>query len=310
MMRRLENPLVAGVLLLCLSTLAGTLADGTVKKLSTEIEAPQVFFLSGLIMAGLSYLSATARSKMGARRTSCLRTSEPLLLFWRCVATVAASLGFFYAVALIPLAEIFLFVGMMPLMSALLSRAMLRETVHAGDWFGLAIGMIGVAMLFPHGFSGLTLGHLAGFAGALSGTVSLVLSRMIARREINALVQVFYPNLALAIVAMILLPSVWRPMGLLVTGQIMLYSGLLFLARWSMVLVMQRLRAPVALPLMNVQFVWMVAVGLLFFGEVPAIATLLGAGLVMVAGVVALGEQARLDRIAAARAPRDVVAAE
>jgi hypothetical protein len=53
-MRRLKTPLAAGVLLLCLSTLAGTLADGTVKKLSTEIEAPQVFFLSGLIMAALS----------------------------------------------------------------------------------------------------------------------------------------------------------------------------------------------------------------------------------------------------------------
>ena len=61
-MRRFQTPLAAGVLLLCLSTLAGTLADGTVKKLATEIEAPQVFFLSGLIMAALSYLSARARA--------------------------------------------------------------------------------------------------------------------------------------------------------------------------------------------------------------------------------------------------------
>lgn len=309
-MRRLQNPLVAGVLLLCLSTLAGTLADGTVKKLSTQIEAPQVFFLSGLIMAALSFASARARSKMGGGQGTCLHTSAPVLLFWRCAATAAASLGFFYAVALIPLAEIFLFVGMMPLMSALLSRLMLREAVHSGDLVGLGIGLTGVLMLFPEGFTGLTIGHVAGFVGALAGTVSLVLSRMMARREMNALVQVFYPNLALAFMALILLPSVWKPMDLFMMGQIFLYSGLLFLARWTMVLVMQRLRAPVALPLMNVQFVWMVAVGWLFFGEVPLASTLIGAVLVMAAGVVALGEQARIDRLAAARSAREVVAAE
>jgi S-adenosylmethionine uptake transporter len=308
-MQRFRTPLAAGVLLLCLSTLAGTLADGTVKKLSTEIEAPQVFFLSGLIMAALSYLSAHARAR-AAGQMSCLRSVAPVLLFWRCVATVAASLGFFYAVALIPLAEIFLFVGMMPLMSALMSRQMLGEAVHAGDWLGLGIGIIGVGMLFPDGFSGLSTGHVAGFVGALSGTVSLVLSRMIARREMNALVQVFYPNIALATVAMLLLPQVWQPMDLLITGQIFLYSGLLFLARWAMVLVMQRLRAPVALPLMNIQFVWMVGVGWIFFGEVPAASTVIGAGLVMAAGVIALGEQARLDRIAAARSTRETMPAE
>lgn len=308
MMQRFQTPLITGVMLLCLSTLAGTLADGTVKKLSAGIEAPQVFFLSGLIMAALSYISARAR--VGGGHAGCLKTAAPMLLFWRCVATVAASLGFFYAVALIPLAEIFLFVGLMPLMSALLSRHMLGEAVHSGDWMGLAIGVAGLAMLFPHGFSGLTLGHIAGFMGALSGTVSLVLSRMIARREMNTLVQVFYPNLALALVAMLLLPAVWKPMSLLTMGQIFLYSGLLFLARWAMVLVMQRLRAPVALPLMNIQFVWMVAVGWLFFAEVPAMSTVIGAALVMAAGAVALGGQARLDRIAAARPQRDVVPAE
>jgi drug/metabolite transporter (DMT)-like permease len=306
-MRRLKTPLAAGVLLLCLSTLAGTLADGTVKKLSTEIEAPQVFFLSGLIMAALSYVSARARANVSGQR-SCLHSSVPLLLFWRCVATVAASLGFFYAVALIPLAEVFLFVGMMPLMSALLSRRMLGEPVHMGDWLGLGIGVLGIGMLFPEGFSGLTFGHVAGFVGALSGTVSLVLSRMIARREMNALVQVFYPNLALALVAMLLLPQVWQPMDMLMTGQIFLYSGLLFLARWAMVLVMQRLRAPVALPLMNIQFVWMVGIGWYFFGEVPAVATVIGAGLVMAAGVIALGEQARAERVAARARPRAIPA--
>jgi drug/metabolite transporter (DMT)-like permease len=298
MTQALRTPLVLGVGFLVASTLAATLADGTVKDLSARLEAPQVFFLSGLIMAGLSLLAARAGSGIGLFTTSCLKTTVPGLLIWRSVATVAASLGFFYAIALIPLAEIFLFVGLMPLMSALMSRHLLGESVDLGAWAGLGLGLIGVLMLFPNGLSGLSLGHFAGFAGALAGTVSLVLSRLMARREANSLVQVFYPNLALAGVAAVMLPSVWQPMGMADVARICLYSGLLFLARWTMVMVMQRLRAPVALPLMNIQFVWMVGVGFVFFAEVPAATTIVGALLVMSAGGIALLEQARVDRLA------------
>jgi len=291
-----QQPVVAGLLFLLGSTLAATLADGTVKDLSHRVEAPQVFFLSGLVMAGLSLLVARAGGRFGLFSTSCLRTSVPGLLMARSVATVAASMGFFYAIALIPLAEIFLFVGLMPLMAALMSRPLLGEAVDATAWIGLGLGLLGVMMLFPGGLSGLTLGHLSGFAGAFAGTVSLVLSRLMARREANTLVQVFYPNLCLAGAAALLLPAVWQPLAGGDLLRILVYSGLLFLARWTMVLVMQRLRAPVALPLMNIQFVWMVAVGFLFFAEVPALTTVLGAGLVMAAGGIALLDQARQDR--------------
>ncbi len=298
MKRALQTPWLLGVGFLVGSTLAATLADGTVKDLSARLEAPQVFFLSGLIMAGLSLLAARTGSRLGIFTTSCLKTTVPGLLMWRSVATVVASLGFFYAIALIPLAEIFVFVGLMPLMSALMSRYMLGESVDVAAWAGLGLGLVGVLMLFPNGLSGLSLGHLAGFVGAFSGTVSLVLSRLMARREANTLVQVFYPNLALAAVAALMLPAIWQPMALIDVGRIFLYSGLLFLARWTMVMVMQRLRAPVALPLMNIQFVWMVAVGFMFFGEVPALTTIVGALLVMCAGGIALMEQVRVDRLA------------
>lgn len=300
-----RNPLVVGVLLLIGATLTTTLADGTVKGLSSRLAAPQVFFLSGLVMAGLSLLSARAGSRLGLFNTSCLKTRAPGLLALRSAATVLAALGFFHAVAQIPLAEVFLFIGLMPLMSAVLSRPLLGEAVQPTAWAGLGIGFAGVAMLFPNGLPGLTMGHLAGFFGAVMGTLSLVLSRRMAKIETNGLVQVFYPNLALALSAVLLLPAVWQPMGLGDLGLILLYSGLLFIARWTMVLVMRRLKAPVALPLMNVQFVWMVVVGFLFFGEVPTPLTIVGAVLVMLAGIIALSEQAleeRRIRIAARRA--------
>lgn len=305
MLKVLKHPITHGVALLLLATLTTSLADASIKGLSAKLQAPQVFFLSGLIMAGLSLLSARAGKGLGLFNSSCLKTSQPGLLALRSAATVLAALGFFYAVAEIPLAEVFLFVGLMPLISAVLSRPLLGEVVQPAAWVGLLVGMLGIALLFPGGLSDLSLGHVSGLAGAFMGTLSLVISRRMAKVENNTLVQVFYPNLALALSAVVMLPAVWQPMGLVDLGMILGYSGLLFIARWTMVSVMRRLRAPVALPLMNIQFVWMVAAGFVFFGEVPAPETLVGAVLVMMAGIVALTEQAweeRLMRRAARRA--------
>ena len=287
-----------GVLLLLGTTIATTLADGTVKHLSAHLEAPQVFFLSGALMAAISLFAARAGQKQGGPTQGCLRTRRPGLLALRSAATVLAAWGFFYAVAQIRLAEVFLFVGLMPLLSAILSSVILQEEIRPSAWLGMAIGLCGLALLFPGGVSDFTFGHLAGAVGALAGTVSLVLSRLMARHETNSLVQVFYPNLALALSSVIVLPAVWQPMSITDLALIVCYSGLLFLARWGMVLVMRRLMAPVALPLMNIQFVWMVLVGVLFFDEAPGAATLVGATLVMLAGLVAVTEQARVDRAA------------
>jgi drug/metabolite transporter (DMT)-like permease len=294
----LTPSMLAGIVLLLSSTLAGTLADGTVKDLATRFEAPQVFGVSGLIMAVLCLIAARAGTRVGMFSTSCLTTKAPGLLLARSLATVVASFGFFYAIGQIPLAEVFFFIGMMPLFAALLSRVMLGEAVTLAAWVGLAVGLLGIMMMFNADLSTLTLGHVAGLTGAFAGTVSLVLARKMARVENNALVQVFYPNLALAVGAIVVLPAVWHPMGPADLGLILLYSALLFLARWMMVLVMRRLRAPVALPLMNIQYVWMVAVGFVFFSEVPQVTDLIGATLIMLAGLIALTQQARLERLA------------
>lgn len=315
MMPRDRAPLLGGILLLLAATIATTLADGLVKDLSSRLQAPQVFFLSGALMAGLSLLAAQTGRGLGVVVQGCLRTRRPGLLALRSLATVVAAWGFFHAVAQIRLAEVFLFIGLMPLMSAFLSRAILGESVGPAAWIGMAIGLAGLMMLFPGGVSDVSLGHLAGLVGAGAGTVSLVLSRLMARHEANTLVQVFYPNLALAVSALLVLPAFWLPMSLADLGLILGYSGLLFLARWGMVLVMRRLPAPVALPLMNIQFVWMVIVGLVFFGERPDALTLSGATLVMLAGVVAVSQQARVNRLASrvargARPGRAVIPAE
>ena len=124
------------------------------------------------------------------------------------------------------------------------------------------------------------------------------MARRICAVERNALAQVFWPNLALGGVMALALPFVWLPMGAGDVALVAAYAALLFGARWLTVLALRLLPAYTVTPLMNLQFVWMVALGALLFGERPSAEMLLG-----VAIVIASGSYLVWDRFAPATAP-------
>jgi len=108
------------------------------------------------------------------------------------------------------------------------------------------------------------------------------------------LAQVFYPNLALGVLMGLALPFVFQPMDASDLAWAVVYAVLLFAARWVLVAALQALPAYVVTPLMNMQFVWMVVIGALAFGERPDAAVYLGAMIVIVASLWLVRDQARL----------------
>ena len=81
------------------------------------------------------------------------------------------------------------------------------------------------------------------------------------------------------------LPFVWKPMSPADLGCVGAYAVVLFGARCVVVEALRVLPAFVAMPLMNLQFVWMVAIGALFFSELPTLGTLLGVMMVVASGI-------------------------
>lgn len=264
-------------------------ADAITKRIAGGYEAPQMFAVSGVIVVGLSLL--LARGKAAGLRTGCPRS-----MMLRSAATVVAAVAFFQAFRLLPFADVFLFIGLMPILAALMSGAILGEYLRPAAWGALLAGAVGVMCLFPAGRHAVEPGHLWAALAAVSGTFSMVLARFIGRRESNALAQVLWPNLALFAVSLIALPLVWRPMALADLVGIAGYAGLLFLARWVSVVALRLLPAYAVTPLMNLQFVWMIGLGALAFGEWPAAGTLLGATIVIASGLYLLWDQARPER--------------
>ncbi len=277
---------MAGVGLVLAYTGLMSSADAVTKLLAGSYAAPQLYALSGAIVVALCVLVA----RFGPKRQS-LRTTAPRAMALRSGLTVIACTAFFYAFKLLPFAEVFLFIGLMPLIAGFLSGPILGEHVRPAVWGALAAGGVGVLCLFPSGLSDIGLGHVVALLACVSGTVSMVLARFIGRYESNALAQVFYPNLAIMATMAVALPFVWLPMSLSHLGWAVVYALLLFSARWLLVVALRLLAAYVVTPLMNLQFVWMVILGAVFFGEHPGLHVYLGVFVVISSGIYLVIDQ-------------------
>ena len=261
-------------------------ADAITKFIAVGYAAPQLFFVSGAIVVALCWVSTRVKPHPEGLKTTCKKAMAV-----RSGLTVLGSVAFFYAFRYLPFADVFLFIGMMPIFAGLASGPILGEHVRPGAWVALAAGFIGVLCLFPGGLSGIGVGHVIALIACLCGTLSMVIARYIGRFESNALAQVFYPNLAVFVTMGTALPFVYQPMPAADLIWVFAYAGLLFAARWLLVVSLRLLAAYAVTPLMNLQFVWMVILGALIFGEIPAGGTLLGVGIVVGSGLFLIYDQ-------------------
>ena len=273
-----------GLVLIYTGLISG--ADAITKFIAGGYAAPQLFCLSGLVVVVLSVALNQLQGSQAGLRTRC-----PRAMAVRAGATVIACTAFFYAFRALPFAEVFLFIGLMPILSGILSGLILGEHVRPIVWGALGLGFVGMLFLFPAGLSGVSIGHGFALLASVAGTVSMIMARYIGQYEHNALAQVFYPNLAVFAIMAVALPFVWVPMPPADLIWVFAYATLLFVARWVLVVALRLLAAYAVTPLLNLQFVWMVLLGAVFFGEVPAAGTYLGAGLVVLTSLFLVWEQ-------------------
>lgn len=271
-------------------------ADAITKLIAGGYAPPQLFFFSGAIVVALSALGARVPGIGLGGAGQGLRTTCPRAMAMRAALTVLASVAFFFAFRLLPFAEVFVFIGLIPLLAALMSGPILGEHVRPAAWVALCAGFIGVLCLFPNGGSEIGMGHLMALSAATLGTASMVLARFIGRYESNALAQVFYPNAALCVTMGLALPFFWRPMGFADFGLVVAYALLLFVARWMLVVALRHLAAHVATPLMNLQFVWMTLLGSAIFQETTGVQVFAGAAIVVTSGLYLLWDQLAPER--------------
>ena len=198
---------------------------------------------------------------------------------------LVSTLGF------LPLATVTAMLFASPIMMAALSGPMLGERVSWQRWFAILIGFCGVLIMVQPGTDSFQLLLIVPLLGALALSVRDILSRSLARTE-TATSILFMGVLGQMLVGLIAIPleagpvkGGWisiEPFHFAVLAASGCVSGC---GQFLVVQAFRNAEASLLAPFKYSTLLWAVAIGFVFWGEIPSPAVLAGAALVMLSGL-------------------------
>jgi drug/metabolite transporter (DMT)-like permease len=283
---RLHRP-ARGAALLALSALFFTLMGVFIREATVEgvNNAMVVFFRNAVGV--LFFLPLALTRGLGP-----LRTARPWAHLKRTLCGLAAMYCYFYALAHLPLTDAMLFSYAAPVFTPLIAWWWLKEPLTRRMLLATAIGFAGVLLVAkPSGavVSGIAL---IGILASVMAACAFVSIREMSNTE-PAFRIVFYFALFSALVSAVPLLWAWQPLDrhqlllLLAAGVVASFGQLTMSQAYSY--------APPGLigPVAYLAIVFAGIIAWLRWGEVPAGASLLGAGLIFAASLIPLLRRSR-----------------
>jgi drug/metabolite transporter (DMT)-like permease len=219
---------------------------------------------------------------------------RPALQVLRVILSITEIAAFFAAAVYLPLADIITFYLAAPIFVTALSAIFLGEHVDNRRWAAVGVGFCGVliALRPSAGVFGwpaaIALGGSIAFAflmvvtRSLRGTPDIVLASM-----------QFFGSFVFGLVAA---PVGWLTPSPRDFGFFMLAGGLAVLASLSVNRSLKLAPASVVVPYQYSMIVWAALFGYLVFGDVPSMATIFGAAIIIGAGFYIFLRERQLGR--------------
>jgi drug/metabolite transporter (DMT)-like permease len=141
------------------------------RELSAAVGTFEILFFRSLI--GLAVIAALLH-RYGWRHA---RSARPGIHLLRNTAHFAGQFGWFYAISLIPLAEVFAIEFTVPIWTALLAAFLLGERITATRLAAIAIGIAGIALILRPGAAVVQPAAIAALLSALAYGLSHTLTK-------------------------------------------------------------------------------------------------------------------------------------
>ncbi len=225
-----------------------------------------------------------------------LKTDRILIHGRRAVLGTANIALVLSSVQLLPLSEATVLNFTTPLFTVFLSALLLGERVGPWRWFAVALGMVGVLIIFGFDTSNLpALGVALGIGGAIGGALVALQVRQLSRTEEPIRVVFWFSTFG----AIIMLP------GLIFYGsahtlmQWVLIAGIGLAGLFSQVLMTASLRFGNMSSVMVMdysQLFWATLLGWLVFAHLPPATTWIGAPLIIAAGLLVAWREHAINR--------------
>lgn len=284
-----RNATLIGVGLMSVGVFAYSINDAMGKWLVSVYAAPQVMFIRSL------FAFAALTPFLWRERRMALQTMErPVLQLLRALAAVFDVACFYVAAASLPLANVMTYYLAGPIYVTALSPFLLGERVGWRRWAAVIIGFAGVVIALDPGSPSLGLAELTAFGGSLSFTVLIVTTRKL--RGASETVLIATQVTALLLAGLLVTPFVWitpSPRDFLLLGLLGVVS---MAAGFCVNRALKLAPASVVAPYQYAFIVWAVIFGYAFFGDVPQPRMLIGAAIIIVAGMYIFVREQSLAR--------------
>ncbi|EKT4467146.1 DMT family transporter [Pseudomonas putida] len=213
-----------------------------------------------------------------------LRTRRPVLQTLRALSLLSTSLLFTTGLQYLPLAEATSVNFLAPVLVTALSVPLLKERVSVGQWVAVVLGFIGVLVVVHPGGAMFTPAILFPFGSALGFCFYQLLTRKLAVYD-SPTTSNFFAGLCNTLILSVLVPFFWHaPQWKHVV--LMLALGGCGMTAHLLLTQAFRLAAPALLaPFSYCQIVFAGLLGLLIFGQVPDIASLVGIAIICLSGL-------------------------
>jgi len=213
-----------------------------------------------------------------------MRTRAPVLQGLRSVLLFGATSLFFTAIAVMPLAEATAVMEISPLLITVLAALVLGEHVGPRRWAGVAIGLVGALIILRPGLGVFQPAALLPVAGAVCLASYQIATRMMGRAD-DIWTTMLYTTLFGSLAASLAMPFVWQTPDATLLPALAGIGVIGCAGHLCLVWALGQAPASALAPYSYVQLVWATLMGLVVFGEFPDWLTVVGALVIVGAGL-------------------------
>lgn len=232
---------------------------------------------------------------LGARGFDLVRSQSMHLYGVRVLISLVSMTSWFYALSLIPMAEITAIGFLSPIFGAVAAIAFLGEKVRLRRWTAILVGFVGAMIMLRPGHAPLGLGQLCALVSALAGGVIAVLLKRLSNADDPEKI-VFITTAMMTPMSLVPALFVWKWPGLDVLPVLTVVAVTGVLGHVALMRGFAAIDASLVLTFEFSRLPFVVGIGYVMFGELIDMWTWIGAAIVMGSAAYIAHREAKVRR--------------
>lgn len=286
----LPDSSIRGIVCMIVSGALLTGNDAAMKSVSKSIPLGEILFMRGAMAFALLVLAASLFGRLADLRVTQYRAQTT-----RALLMIAGTFLFIGGLRQMPLADAVAVAFIGPVLVTAMAPALLGEHVGWRRWLAVLTGFAGVILMLRPGPGSFYWVALLPLGAACTGALRDIITRRLANRD-STLATLAVTTGGVSLGGLVTLPFGWTPIPLADLGLLALAATLLCAAHYLMIEAFRLSQAAVVVPFKYVSLIWAMLLGFILWQQVPETVTVLGAGLVVLAGLYILHRERRLAR--------------